>query len=395
MFEADFSHNYTIEIDENNMSLLHLWLYFVKEKMVKIPCICGIEIANVINYFQGRCFVEVDAVKDVISMIENNTSYRSKKIIEAFMQLYPYQVLLSMRIDCLNYIGKNETYTYLYNNLDSLHKKYVSIVYELVEAGKINPRWKSEFSLYMLVKSYYPNAVYQYHAEWLKNQSLDIYIPDIKIAIEYQGQQHYEAIELFGGTKGLEETQRRDQIKRKKCKTNGVHLIEWNYQTEINDTNFITMFMENNIMIPTKKYAEFIINKSNNVIKTVNEIICQYDLSGKFIAEYNSIANAAKENGIEEYMIRRACTGIRDSAGGYQWRKFNADNKPNQIRPLEKKKSKGEARCVIQFDLNENIMNEYSSVSEAVRMTGINSKSIRDAANEKQKHAGGYKWKYK
>lgn len=36
----------------------------------------------------------------------------------------------------------------------------------------------------------------------------------------------------------------------------------------------------------------------------------------------------------------------------------------------------------------------YDSIADAVRQTGINSKSIRDAANGKQKQAGGYKWKY-
>lgn len=36
----------------------------------------------------------------------------------------------------------------------------------------------------------------------------------------------------------------------------------------------------------------------------------------------------------------------------------------------------------------------YNSIAEAVRLTGINSKSIRDAATGKQNHAGGFKWKY-
>ena len=46
------------------------------------------------------------------------------------------------------------------------------------------------------------------------------------------------------------------------------------------------------------------------------------------------------------------------------------------------------------LDFNGNIIKEYISIAEAVRETGVNSKSIRDAANGVQKHAGGYVWKY-
>ena len=40
------------------------------------------------------------------------------------------------------------------------------------------------------------------------------------------------------------------------------------------------------------------------------------------------------------------------------------------------------------------IIARYESIAEAIRETGINSKSIRDAAKGVQKHAGGYVWKY-
>ena len=36
----------------------------------------------------------------------------------------------------------------------------------------------------------------------------------------------------------------------------------------------------------------------------------------------------------------------------------------------------------------------FESISEAVRTTGINSKSIRDCCNGVQKHAGGFIWQY-
>ena len=52
-------------------------------------------------------------------------------------------------------------------------------------------------------------------------------------------------------------------------------------------------------------------------------------------------------------------------------------------------------RAIIQMNDNGTIVNEFVSISEAVATTGVNSKSIRDAANGVQKHAGGFCWKYK
>lgn len=71
----------------------------------------------------------------------------------------------------------------------------------------------------------------------------------------------------------------------------------------------------------------------------------------------------------------------------------------NEKKELEKLKEDKknlpiDGRHILQLDDNGNILNEYISIAEAVRSTGVNSKSIRDAANGVQKHAGGYVWKY-
>ena len=40
------------------------------------------------------------------------------------------------------------------------------------------------------------------------------------------------------------------------------------------------------------------------------------------------------------------------------------------------------------------LIKKYESIAQAVRETGVNSKSIRDTAKGIQKHAGGFVWKY-
>lgn len=49
---------------------------------------------------------------------------------------------------------------------------------------------------------------------------------------------------------------------------------------------------------------------------------------------------------------------------------------------------------VLQLDDEMNIIERFETIAEAVRKTGINSKSIRDTAKGVQKHAGGFIWKY-
>jgi len=60
---------------------------------------------------------------------------------------------------------------------------------------------------------------------WLGLQHLDVYVPSKKIAIEYQGTQHFKPVDFFGGLISLKETQERDRKKAKLCKDNNVKII--------------------------------------------------------------------------------------------------------------------------------------------------------------------------
>lgn len=103
----------------------------------------------------------------------------------------------------------------------------------LKETGLIAPRWISEFGLYLEVKNLYEDTVYQYRDSWLGNQSLDIYIPSKKLGIEYQGEQHYRPISVFGDETDFAHRQELDAKKRELCVTNGVKLLEWPFDLEI------------------------------------------------------------------------------------------------------------------------------------------------------------------
>ena len=75
---------------------------------------------------------------------------------------------------------------------------------------------------------------YQKRTSWLGKKSLDFYLPDYNIAIECQGKQHFIASDFFGGEKRLLETKLRDREKADLCKSNGIKLIYYNYNENIN-----------------------------------------------------------------------------------------------------------------------------------------------------------------
>jgi very-short-patch-repair endonuclease len=61
----------------------------------------------------------------------------------------------------------------------------------------------------------------------------DFYLPDFNTCLEYDGEQHFEPIKLFGGEKAFEEAQKRDKIKNDFCEKNGIQLIRISYRDKI------------------------------------------------------------------------------------------------------------------------------------------------------------------
>lgn len=68
------------------------------------------------------------------------------------------------------------------------------------------------------------------------NLELDCYDNDLKIAVEYNGRQHYEYVPFFHKSKDQLTMQKyRDDMKRRMCKDEGILLIEVPYTTSISE----------------------------------------------------------------------------------------------------------------------------------------------------------------
>lgn len=97
-----------------------------------------------------------------------------------------------------------------------------------IGAKKIGESWIAETELFYKIKNVFSDIEVIQHGRpsWLGRQHFDIWIPELKIAIEYQGKQHDKPIEFFGGLEAFEKGLKRDKLKKKKCLENRVKLIE-------------------------------------------------------------------------------------------------------------------------------------------------------------------------
>lgn len=65
--------------------------------------------------------------------------------------------------------------------------------------------------------------------------SYDFYLPSYNTLIEYQGKQHYESIDYFGGEKQFNKQRLHDELKREYAKDNGYKLLELKYTLDTQD----------------------------------------------------------------------------------------------------------------------------------------------------------------
>ena len=129
--------------------------------------------------------------------------------------------------------------------------KYAKVLLEQANEGKfvdaprstyIRPvyKWTSEELCLKLTKKLYKNytVLYQYRPFFLRSSfggqmSYDIYIQERKVAIEYQGKQHFEPVDFFGGTDSFVKTQQRDKEKKELSEKHGIKLVYINFDEPI------------------------------------------------------------------------------------------------------------------------------------------------------------------
>lgn len=122
--------------------------------------------------------------------------------------------------------------------------------------------------------------------------------------------------------------------------------------------------------------------------------IFQYSKDGVFIKEWECISDACRELKINSSNVSMCAKHQRRVAGGYRWEYFYVE-KLETIVPVKKRKAGTGGKPVLQLDEGNNVLKEYSSLTEAEKKTGINATCISKVLHGQQKKAGGFIWRTK
>ena len=137
-------------------------------------------------------------------------------------------------------------------------------------------------------------------------------------------------------------------------------------------------------------------NSIQAILATRKEIHC-YDLNGKYITSYVSVAEAERQTKVPNSNISKAARGDgRAKAGEYQWSYEKLECLPPYKRTciIKNPRTVSNARKVKQFTLNGEFIAEYDSIKQASEQTNTNYSSLGMACNKKRKTAGGFIWRF-
>ena len=366
---------------------------------------------------------QVDNMIMMYSLFAHNDEERPymKKIAEylssqdrIFYIFYMLQINISRHVttDSQKFVLRGYVLTPIFNAIKKQWKSRTDKLYQqMKKEDRIPTKWVNEYRLYRMIQQRVSNAIYQYRADWLNAQSLDIYLPTRKIGIEYQGEQHYKSIDFFGGEDDYKYRMELDRIKKAKAAEQGITILYWSYETLINE-NSVDAFIKEHGIRPYRDKEDIamkspapngvdmapILNLPSHETehRTSKIVIRKYSVSGEYLTQYNNVSDASVQNSISVSSIWKCINGQRNVAGGYIWRRENRQDSPMQIAPVTSIKSASDfqPKSIDQYDTNGNYIQTFSSIRSAGRSLQINVKSISDALKGKQKTAGGFLWKY-
>lgn len=133
-------------------------------------------------------------------------------------------------------------------------------------------------------------------------------------------------------------------------------------------------------------YQTTLSNQSLN--KASGRRVYQYDLNGNYINDYSSVYEAARQTNTQESAIRKVISGERQTSNDFIW----FDSKQDKVEP---RKSNGKAKNINQYDINDNYITSYISLTEAAKAVNGDRSLIGKVCRGIRKTAYGYKWKFK
>lgn len=131
----------------------------------------------------------------------------------------------------------------------SLDKAIENTVRQEFGFRPVGEGWISETMLYQIVARLYPGVVVVrcQHPAWLDGLELDVHLPELDLAFEYQGQQHFYPVKAWGGEEALQQVQARDEHKAALCAERGVALVAIDYTEPLSEAYVAKRVREANL----------------------------------------------------------------------------------------------------------------------------------------------------
>ena len=153
-------------------------------------------------------------------------------------QAYLRLGILPLRLTYLPDVCASE-YQQMLRNPTDLHNNIENMARKEFGFPDIGEGWVSETLLFNVVKKLLPGeeVVRHHRAGWLDGLELDVYIPRLRLAIEYQGVQHFQPVDWWGGAAAFSRQKERDRRKERLCESARIRLIAFVHSEAITEEN--------------------------------------------------------------------------------------------------------------------------------------------------------------
>lgn len=269
----------------------------------------------------------------------------------------------------------------------------------------------AEQAIFYYLSRVYPDAISRYKADWLKRYELDIYIPSLKIGIEYDGVFYHKG----------EASDRKAKEKWKLCRNNGVRL--WRiYEGKARSFPYADQSLaiegnedgRNKFLHPIIQEIIFELTKFQPWLRKNTDVNIDRDRSDILAAYHNGVIENAFPKKYPEllkewdYEANGKLNPYAFSAGSthkVHWKCSKCGNKwVAQIGHVTRgtgcpkcgirKSTAKKQKRVCQYSLEGKFIKEWVSVSEAARSLSKNSSNISMCCKGVRPTAGGYRWDY-
>lgn len=141
-------------------------------------------------------------------------------------------------------------------------------------------------------------------------------------------------------------------------------------------------------------------NRNSKVSKMLQETkdsipIKQYTLNGEFVKEWKGAREIERVLGYNQANIRHCCEKQGRYAKGFQWRYSLETSGEESIEPITIYNTMPQAKPVLQYDKQGNLIKEWKYCSMAARELGYDVSTIAKCCRGDYQTAYGYVWKYK